>query len=127
DGNTRNPDRLNLNPAFTGPVLLKKQTQWFDPAAFTLPTVRTWGSLGRGTLRGPGLQTLDLSVIKNTAVTERINVQFRGEFFNALNHTNLGPPNQIVFSGTSVSPSAGLITTLATDSRRIQLGLKIIY
>jgi hypothetical protein len=127
DGNTRNPDRPDLNPAFNGPVLLKKQTQWFDPAAFSLPTVRTWGNLGRGTLRGPGLQTVDLSVLKNTAITERVNVQFRAEAFNLLNHTNLGPPNPIVFSGTQVSPSAGLITTLATDSRRIQLGVKIIY
>jgi hypothetical protein len=78
-------------------------------------------------LRGPGLQTLDLSVMKNTALTERVDLQFRAEFFNALNHTNLGPPNPIVFSGTAVSPSAGLITTLATDSRRIQFGLKVIY
>jgi hypothetical protein len=100
DGNTRNPDRPDINSSFTGPVLLKKQTQWFDPAAFALPTVRTWGSLGRGTLRGPGLQTLDVSVIKNTSLTERVAVQFRAEFFNALNHTNLGPPNPIVFSGT---------------------------
>ncbi len=127
DGNTRNPDRPDLNPAFNGSVILKKQTQWFDPAAFSLPTVRTWGNLGRGTLRGPGLQTVDLSVLKNTAITERVNVQFRAEAFNLLNHTNLGPPNPIVFSGTQVSPSAGLITTLATDSRRIQLGVKIIY
>jgi hypothetical protein len=127
DLNTRNPDRPDVNPSFTGPVLLKKQSQWFDPAAFSLPTVRTWGNLGRGTLRGPGLQTIDLSIIKNTAISEQVSVQFRGEFFNALNHTNLGPPNPIVFSGTAVSPSAGLITTLATDSRRIQLGLKVIF
>jgi hypothetical protein len=127
DLNTRNPDRPDLNPSFTGPILLKKQSQWFDPAAFSLPTVRTWGSLGRGTLRGPGLQTLDLSLLKNTALTEQVSLQFRAEFFNALNHTNLGAPNSIVFSGTAVSPSAGLITTLATDSRRIQFGLKIIY
>jgi hypothetical protein len=127
DGNTRNPDRPDVNPFFTGPVLLKKQSQWFDPAAFSLPTVRTWGNLGRGTLRGPGLQTVDLSIIKNTSITERVGLQFRAEGFNILNHTNLGPPNPIVFSGNSVSPSAGLITTLATDSRRIQFGLKVIY
>ena len=70
-------------------------------------------------------------MIKNTAITERMSVQFRAEFFNALNHTNLGPPNPIVFSGNSnaftISPSAGLITTLATDSRRIQFGLKVVY
>ena len=127
DGNTRNPDRPDLNPAFTGPVLLRKQTQWFDPSAFSLPTVRTWGNLGRGTLRGPGLASVDLSVIKNTSLNERVRLQFRAEFFNALNHTNFGPPNPIVFSGTAVSPSAGLITTTATTSRQIQLGLKLIY
>ena len=127
DGNTRNPDRPNLNPSFAGPVLLRKQTQWFDPAAFTMPTARTWGSLGRGTLRGPGLQTVDLSLIKNTPLNERVGLQFRAEFFNALNHTNLGAPNQIVFTGTSVSPSAGLIITTATTSRQIQLGLKVTY
>jgi len=127
DLNTRNPDRPDLNPSFTGPVLLKTQAKWFDPSAFSLPTVRTWGSMGRGTFTGPGYQTVDLSVLKNTALTEQIGLQFRAEFFNALNHTNLGPPNPIVFSGTSISPSAGLITTLASDSRRIQFGLKIIY
>jgi hypothetical protein len=127
DGNTRNPDRPDLNLSFTGPVILKKQSQWFDPTAFSLPTVGTWGSLGRGTLSGPDFETVDLSVIKNTAISERVQLQFRTEFFNALNHTNLGPPNPIVFSGTSVSPSAGLITTLASDSRRIQFGLKLIF
>ena len=92
DGNTRNPDRPDINSSFTGPVLLKTQKQWFDPQAFSLPTVRTWGNLGRGTLRGPDLQTVDLSVMKNTSVNERVELQFRAEFFNALNHTNLGPP-----------------------------------
>ena len=127
DGNTRNPDRPNLNPSFAGPVLLKKQTQWFDPSAFSMPTARTWGSLGRGTLRGPGLEAVDLSLIKNTSLNERVGLQFRAEFFNVLNHTNLGAPNQIVFTGASVSPSAGLITSTATTSRQIQLGLKLTY
>jgi hypothetical protein len=128
DGNTRNPDRPNPNPAFTGPVLLKKQTQWFAPNAFVLPTTGTFGSLGRGTLRGPGLANLDLSLLKNTSLTERVGLQFRAEFFNALNHVNLGPPNATVFASTgAISPSAGLISTLATDSRRIQFGLKVMY
>src|SRR5262249_47288681 len=61
DGDTRNPDRPNWNPSFTGDVLLKTQAKWFDPSAFVLPTARTWGSVGRGTLRGPDLKTLDLS------------------------------------------------------------------
>jgi len=127
DGNTRNPDRPNWNTSFSGPVLLRKQTQWFDPTAFVLPTTGTFGSVGRGTLRGPGLANVDLSLMKNTSLTERVGLQFRAEFFNAFNHVNLGPPNSTVFSGTAISPSAGLISTLATDSRRIQFGLKVIY
>jgi hypothetical protein len=127
DGNTRNPDRPNWNSSFSGPVILHKQTQWFDPTAFVLPTTGTFGSVGRGTLRGPGLANVDLSLMKNTSLSERVGLQFRAEFFNAFNHVNLGPPNSTVFSGTAISPSAGLISTLATDSRRIQFGLKVIY
>ena len=127
DGNTRNPDRPSLNPSFSGPVLLRKQTQWYDPNAFLLPAVGTWGSLGRGTYRGPGLASVDLSLLKNTAISERVGLQFRAEFFNALNHTNLAAPNPIVFQGTAISPSAGLITATTTTARQIQLGMKLIF
>jgi hypothetical protein len=127
DGNTRNPDRPSLKAAFTGPVVLGTQAQWFNPAAFELPAPGTFGNLGRGVYRGPGLAEVDLSVFKNTAVSEHVNLQFRSEFFNLLNRANLGTPNATVFSGTSISPSAGLITTLATTPRQIQFGLKVIF
>ncbi len=127
DGNTRNPDRPNLNPGFTGPVVLESETQWYNPAAFLLPAPGTFGNVGRGVYRGPGLAEVDLSVFKNTALSERVNLQFRAEFFNLLDRTNLGTPNGTVFSGTAVSPSAGLFTTLATTPRQIQFGLKLIF
>jgi len=127
DGNNRNPDRPSLNPSFSGHLFLRKQTQWFDPNAFVLPAAGTWGNLGRGVLRGPGLTNLDLSLVKNTAVSEKVTAQFRTEFFNALNHTNLGIPNPIVFSGGSINPSAGLITSTATTARQIQFALKLIF
>jgi hypothetical protein len=56
-----------------------------------------------------------------------MNLQLRSEFFNIFNHTNLGTPNAIVFSGGAISPSAGLITATATTSRQIQFGLKLIF
>jgi hypothetical protein len=127
DGDTRNPDRVSINPAFTGSVITGDPNQWFNPAAFLLPAPGTYGNIGRGTLRGPGLADVDFSVFKNTAITEKTNLQFRAEFFNLLNRSNYGPPNTTVFSGTSVSPSAGLITTTATNPRQIQLGLKLIF
>ncbi|WP_219341500.1 TonB-dependent receptor [Nevskia soli] len=127
DGDTRNPDRPSLNPAFTGPVVTGNPNQWFNPEAFILPTPGTYGNLGRGVYSGPGLADVDFSLFKNTAITERTNLQFRAEFFNLLNRANFGTPNATVFSGASISPSAGLITTTATTSRQIQFGLKLFF
>ena len=92
-----------------------------------LPPAGTYGTLGRGTFNGPGLAELDLSLFKNTALTERVGLQFRAEFFNALNHANFGTPNPTVFSSGAISSSAGVITTLATTPRQIQFGLKLIF
>ncbi len=127
DGDTRNPDRPSLDPSFTGPVVLGKQGQWFDPKAFALPSFGTYGNLGRGVFTGPGLANVDVSVFKNTRVAEKVSLQFRAEFFNLLNHVNLGTPNATVFSGAAFNASAGLITTLATTPRQIQLGMKLIF
>jgi len=127
DGDTRNPDRPSVNPSFSGPIVTGNPNQWFNPAAFVLPTPGTYGNLGRETLTGPGLVDVDLSLFKNTVITERTNLQFRAEVFNVLNRSNYGPPNTTVFSSGTVSPSAGLITTTATSPRQIQLGLKLIF
>jgi hypothetical protein len=127
DGDTRNPDRPSLNPAFSGPVVLGNQTQWFNPNAFVLPAAGTFGNVGRGVYSGPGLAEVDTSLFKTTAITERTNLQFRAEFFNVMNHTNFGTPNATVFSSGAISPSAGLITATATTSRQIQFGLKLIF
>ncbi|HVY93314.1 MAG TPA: hypothetical protein VHA14_11215, partial [Bryobacteraceae bacterium] len=127
DGDTRNPDRPSVNPAFTGPVVLGKPSQWFNPAAFVRPTPGTYGNLGRSVYYGPGLANADVSVTKMTTIRESVSLQVRAEFFNLLNRSNFGTPNATVFSGTSVSPSAGLITTQATFPRQIQFGLKLVF
>jgi hypothetical protein len=127
DGDTRNPDRPSYNPGFTGPIVTGNPAQWFNPAAFLAPAAGTWGNVGRGVLTGPGLATLDTSLFRNFKVRERTTLEFRAEFFNILNHTNFGTPNATVFSGTAVSPSAGLITSTATTSRQIQFGLKLMF
>jgi hypothetical protein len=127
NGDTRNPDRPSQNPAFSGPIVVSQATQWFNPNAFVLPTPGTWGNLGRGTLEGPGLVDVDFSIFKTTQLSERTGLQFRAEFFNLLNHTNLGTPTPIVFTGTNISPTAGAITSTATNSRQIQFGLKLSF
>jgi hypothetical protein len=85
--------------------------------------------VGRDTLTGPGLAELDVSVMKNTAISERVRLQFRAEFFNVLNHANFGTPNTVVFSSASTTPAstAGVITSTASTSRQIQFGLKLLF
>jgi hypothetical protein len=127
DGDTSNPDRPSWNPNFSGPVITGNPQQWYNPNAFAIPTSGTFGNVGKNALRGPGLADWDLSLFKNTVITERFRLEFRAEFFNLTNRTNFGYPNKTVFSGTSVSPTAGLITNTATTSRQIQFGLKLIF
>jgi len=127
DGDTRNPDRPSLNPNFSGPILLHNPSEWFNPNAFVLPAPGTYGDFGRGTLTGPGLADMDVSLFKNTRISDRTSLEFRAEFFNVLNRVNFGPPNTTVFANGAISASAGLITTLATNPRQIQFGLKLIF
>ena len=127
NGNQFSPDRPNINPNFQGPVKIGRVDRWYDPNAFSLPTLGTWGNVGRGVLDGPGLEEFDFSVFKTTPITERARVLFRAEFFNIANRANFNLPNPLVFSGNSISPSAGKITSTTTTSRQIQFGLKLMF
>jgi hypothetical protein len=129
NGDTRNPVRPSLNPAFSGPVILGSPNQYFNPNAFLVPPNGTYGNLGRDAFIGPGLATLDLSLLKDTKITEKLDLQFRAEFFNALNRANFNTPNLIVFTSAAgvPSPAAGVITSTSTTSRQIQFGLKLIW
>jgi hypothetical protein len=84
-GDTRNPVRPFVNPAFNGPVILGSPIQWFNPAAFLVPpnNSRFYGDLGRDTRIGPGLATWDFSLFKDTRLRERTSFQFRAEFFKS--------------------------------------------
>jgi hypothetical protein len=126
-GDANQSDVPNWNPNFTGPVILGKPDQWYDPKAFAMPTAGTFGNVSRGSLRGPGLVTFDTSLFKRIKINEEMNLQFRTEAFNVFNHANFSYPNQIVFSGSGYSSSAGVISTTATSSRQIQFALKLMF
>jgi hypothetical protein len=135
NGDTRNPVRPFLNPNFTGPVVLGNPNQWFNPNAFIAPPATSgfYGNVGRDTYIGPGLTTWDFSVLKDTKIQEHLNLQFRAEIFNLLNHTNFNTPNLIVFTPpTTTNPSglsgtAGAITSTSSSSRQVQFGLKLLW
>jgi hypothetical protein len=117
-----NPIRANYTgqPVF-GPGT-RTADRWFNPAAFATPAAFTFGNVGRNTVYGPGMQTLDLALHREFSLTEQIRFQFRAEFFNALNHTNLGTPNRFVNT-----PQFGTITEAATPGREVQLGLRLSF
>jgi hypothetical protein len=129
NGDTRNPVRPFVNPDFTGPIILANPNQWFNPNAFLAPPPNSgfYGNLGRDTFIGPGLATWDFSVLKNTAIRERWNLQFRTEVFNLLNRTNFNTPSLIVFTPSGVSGTAGAITSTSTTSRQLQFGIKLLW
>jgi hypothetical protein len=91
---------------------------WFNTAAFAAPAPYTPGNLGYGTMLGPGPFNWDFSVYKTFSISERHRLQFRTEFFNVLNHPNLGNPGLTV--GTA---NFGKIIS-AGDPRVLQFGLK---
>jgi hypothetical protein len=129
DGDTRNPVRPSVNPNFAAPVILGGASQYFDPNAFVQPLPGTYGNVGRNTLQGPRLYETDLSVAKRFAFGERLHLEFRAEFFNLFNHTNFNTPNPVVYASATggPSPTAGVITSTATTSRQVQLGLKLLW
>jgi hypothetical protein len=96
--------------------------QWFNTAAFLVPPAYTFGNVGRNTVYGPSLQTLDVALMRQFVVTEKWRFQIRGEFFNALNHTNLGTPNRFVNT-----PQFGTITEAATAGREVQLSARLSF
>jgi hypothetical protein len=82
-----------------------------------VPLAGPFGNAGRGQYRGPGMLNVDNSLFKRILLKERLNLQFRTEVFNVLNHANFDTPNLIVFAGTDISPTAGGLTgTVANET-----------
>jgi hypothetical protein len=98
------------------------------------------GNAGRNILIGPGITNLDFSVFKNNhikRISENLNVQFRVEMFNILNHANFAPPgpgdgNTDLFDATGASlagtgGTAGVLLRTTIPERQIQFAIKIIF
>jgi hypothetical protein len=117
-----NPIRANYTGQPVFPSGSRTADAWFNPAAFATPAAFTFGNAGRNSVSGPGMQTLDLALQREFAVTETVKFQLRAEAFNALNHANLGTPNRFVNT-----PQFGTITEAATPGREIQLGVRVSF
>jgi hypothetical protein len=100
---------------------------YLNPAAFTLAPVGGFGNVGKGSLRWPGMVTVDTGLFKEFPVaSERVRFQFRAEFFNVLNHTNFYSTSQSFLVPGYTTGGFGTITS-AMDPRIGQLALKLLF
>jgi carboxypeptidase family protein len=118
-------DRPKLTGVSTDPLAGSDKRVWFNPAAFAINDVGTFGTLGRNVLYGPRLHSWDIGFFKNNQLGERVRTQFRAEMFNIFNQVNFNNPNTTVTGGgfgtiTSTNPAG-------SDSRIIQFGLKVTF
>ena len=103
----------------------ERVARYFNTSAFQAPVAGTFGSVGRNTIIGPGFASVDFSVLKNFGlpwfVGEGANLQFRAEFYNLFNRTNLNNPNTNFLLSTF-----GRITS-AGEPRIMQLALRLTF
>jgi hypothetical protein len=95
--------------------------RWFDTTAFEIPARGNFGNAGRNVLDGPGLATVNFSIVKNMNISEALAAQIRFETFNLFDRANFDLPDNFVGS-----PAFGRISS-AQNPRHIQFGLKFLF
>jgi hypothetical protein len=95
--------------------------EWFNTADFVPNAIGTYGNIGKNSMRGPRLFTTDLALLKTGKVGERVNYEFRAEFYNVFNNVNFGNPDfGLTDSNFGQISSAG-------DPRILQMALKLKF
>jgi Carboxypeptidase regulatory-like domain/TonB dependent receptor len=136
-GNGEYADRaqlvLGINPfAGVSHKIVDGSVTWFNAAAFADAAPGTYSTTRRNMFYNPGFEDIDLSVFKNTKITDRLSSQFRVEMFNVLNHTNLAPVGapQISASGTigsTIGTYEGAPGIGPGEPFNVQFALKLIF
>ena len=100
------------------------------------PSLSTYGTLPRNFFRGPGYINVDMSFSKTTAISERMKLEFRAEFFNIFNHANFQNPGGDSTQGVNInsaqfgqilSTGVGSGSTYDPEPRIIQLALRLTF
>jgi hypothetical protein len=117
-GTTQRPDRVA-----DGRLADRTLDRYFDIGAFRIPAAFVFGNSGRNILRGPGVKTWDVSIIKDTRFGERFRLQWRTDLFNAANTPQFNSPGNTI--GTA---QAGRISsTRFATNRQIQFVTKLFF
>jgi hypothetical protein len=118
-GTTARPNVVSgaaLYPANQGP------NDWFNNSAFVAPAAYTYGNAGRNIILGPSAFNNDIGLQRSAIIKERFNLQFTAQAFNLFNTPQFGLPKNTVGVGTT-----GVITTVVTPERQLQLGLHLTF
>ena len=137
-GTTEYQDRASI----TGPAINSDRSiqghsyaQYLNPNSFAVPSLGTYGNLGRDQIYGPGFEDVDLSLLKNIPIyKERVHAQFRVEMFNVFNRINLAQPlNNLGYGGAfgwstqTIGGSYGAPGIGSGEPYNTQLALKILF
>jgi hypothetical protein len=142
-GSTRKQRRPDLVPG-VDPYLRNSAGQWLNPAAFAMPAVGKYGNLGRDALTGPGARQVDFQITRRFPFGEGRAVEFRSDFYNALNHPNFSNPSATLpnalpslqpgqsFSAASAPGFGVLSSTIGRNvglgtARQVQFGMRVSF
>ena len=114
------PDRVGTPNTGISPS--DNRFNFLNVAAFQLQAPNTPGNSQRNVAHGPRFGSIDMSLVKAFRLSERMNLQFRGDAFNFLNHTNYQDPSQTTWGDDGF----GVIDN-AYDPRVIQLALRLQF
>jgi TonB dependent receptor len=119
-GGGQRPNWTGVSPVLDNP----SPQRWFDTSQFTTPAAYAFGNSARTYtgLRSDPARQVDVSVIKNTKLYERLKLQFRTEFFNLTNTPRFDTPNT-----TQGSAQFGVVSGMANQPRVIQFALKLLF
>ncbi|HKW87181.1 MAG TPA: carboxypeptidase-like regulatory domain-containing protein [Candidatus Acidoferrales bacterium] len=116
-----NPRKTQSITCASGTILPAANYQ-FSPCNFADSALGTFGNSPRALCCGPGISQSDISIAKKTSIGEKVDTEFRAEFYNAFNHTQLLTPD----GNFSHTATFGTVTA-ARDPRVLQFGLKFLF
>jgi hypothetical protein len=130
DGNTLASQRPNRVPGVPLYLDYASTGLWLNAAAFAAPAPGTWGNLGRNVVRAPGLFQIDTALGKKTRLRENVSLDMGIQFFNVLNHPQLGAPAASISSTSNFGRITSPINTSpvgAGTPRQVQLLMRLSF
>ena len=135
DGSGQSRDRAVLTGTARGGTACASGVNcrnWLNPASFANPAAGGFGDIVKGSFPGPHYVDWDGSLVRKFPFGDRAVLRFEADYFNLLNHTNLGDPGTTVGSSTfgritSTSPQNWAGTAPQNDPRIAQLSLKLAF